>query len=95
MIKVNITNDEDIPLMGLLQVYIPLPTSISNSPPQVGRCSKHFQLEMGKYKEMHQANENTRKDAGNTSAKKKEQSHQTSAYPTRSNHNSRLNQLKE
>jgi hypothetical protein len=30
MIKVNITKDEDIPLMGLLQVYIPLPTSISN-----------------------------------------------------------------
>ena len=42
---------------------------ISNSPPQVGRCSKHFQLEMRKYKEMHQENENTRKDAGNTSAK--------------------------
>jgi hypothetical protein len=48
---------------------------------------------MRKYKEIHQANENTRKDARNTSAKN--QSHQTSAYPTRSNHNSRLNQLKE
>jgi len=48
MIKVNITNDEVVPLMGLLQVYILLQTSISNSPPQVGRCAKHFQLEMRK-----------------------------------------------
>jgi len=32
-------------------------------------CSKHFQLEMRKYKEIHQANENTRKDVGNTPAK--------------------------
>jgi hypothetical protein len=28
MIKVNITNDEVVPLMGLLQVYILLQTSI-------------------------------------------------------------------
>ena len=100
-VKCNITNEKVNPLMGRLHLYILIglvllvtKLCISNSPPQVGRCSKHFQLEMRKYKEMHQANENTRKDAGNTSAKKK-QSHQTSAYPTRSNHNSRLNQLKE
>jgi hypothetical protein len=65
-----ITIEKVIPLMGLLQVYILLQTSISNSPPQVGRCSKHFQLEMRKYKERHQANESTKKDAGNTSAKR-------------------------
>jgi hypothetical protein len=70
-------NDEVVPLMGRLQLYILIglillvtKLDISNSPPQVGRCSKHFQLEMRKYKEIHQANENTRKDAGNTSAKK-------------------------
>jgi len=31
MIKVNITNDEVDPLIGLLQVYILLQTSISNT----------------------------------------------------------------
>lgn len=50
IVKCDITNEKIIPLMGLLQVYILLQTSISNSPPQVGRCSKHFQLEMRKSK---------------------------------------------
>jgi len=43
-------------------------------------------------KKVHQTKVIKRKDVRNISAKN---SHQTSAYPTRSNHNSRLNHLKE
>ncbi|KEH15686.1 hypothetical protein MTR_0655s0010 [Medicago truncatula] len=42
---------------------------ISNSPPQVGRCSQHFQLGMNNTI-VYQTKENTRRDAGNTSAKR-------------------------
>jgi hypothetical protein len=49
---------------NMLLVYI------SNSPPQVGRCSQHFQLGMNNRK-VHQTNENIRRNAGNTSAKSK------------------------
>jgi len=43
---------------------------ISNSPPQVGRCSRDFQLGMRNTKKIHQTKEITRRDAGNTSAEK-------------------------
>ena len=72
-----------IPLMGLLQVYILLQLVSLIVPLKLEGVQNTSNLKW----------ENTRKDVGNTSAKKN--SHQTSAYPTRSNHNSRLNQLKE